>query len=592
MASFRVWLLVAAILILFLYQNYLFIFIDNATAYSDKQVLYSLTYYNYYFNNDRLADPASIPYPPLVHFLVSFCYKIFGLSMEVARYFVSLFSVIFLLSMFGIGKELGDDYSGLSVMALAASSPHVLNNSRLFFLDFPQTALTALAIWCLIKSRNFRKTDFSIYSVIALTLAFLTKWSTAFFVLIPIAGIALYISLSQNKARKIGLLIFSALFVMIAVQFLSWLHFARGQDRGGWFVSYLAVILAPSIVFGLFYRFIGNYLKRKNLPVSDEMKQSGFNNFIYCSLLFLILVMPWYFSSAPSVLKLLSYNSSALGESGISVKQNLAIIASMFNYAPIYIVIGIIYFFRKKDNFRMILLLSVNILFLCLLSFKITFPASRYILSLVIFMAALGGYWVYYTGRLKPYITGFILLTSLVSMVAWTGIPMNDAIYYKIPRLKPNPKMSESFITARLFCSDFPRCQPVSFRKIVELMCVTEDMARPVLIVYVNQDEPGMPFALESIAWSAMQEGKRIQAVPVHLNKNLTIVQCLDEIKNEDSRLVSGSSEIIIVYREGENINGILKEIQLFFPGKPIQKEIIPVYENWQVMVIQLYEDD
>ena len=587
-----IWLIVTSIILIFLYQNYLFILSDRATGYSDKQLLYSLSYYSYFVSGDMFANPASIPYPPLIHLISALCFKIFGLSMEVSRNFISFFSVIFLLSMFGIGKELGDDYSGLCTMALAASSPHILNNSRLYFLDFPQTAMTSLSFWLLLKSRNFRRLDFSICFVVTLTLSFLIKWSTAFFIFIPLLWIVLSILLSEKKAVKLSFAFSAALALMVGVQLLSWLRFARLHSSGGFFLHYVGIILVPCILFLILFRIAGKKIRKFYPDLFMEMKESGFNNFIYCSLLFLILVMPWYFFAAAPVLKLLLFNSSALAGQGTSIVQNLTIITAMFNYAPIYIGIGIIYLFRSKHHHCHILLLLANIIFLSVLSFKISFPAPRYILSLVIFMAALGGYWVACSGKLKPFITGFTIVISLMSFLVWTGLPMNCKVFLRVSRLTPEPEMIGRILSPRLFCSDSPYCSTCTFIRMIDLMKATDGNARPVPVVYVNQDEPGTPFALENVALSAREAGKRIEPIPLYLNYKSTILPCLERMKKEYPRSFPDTKEILIVHRSIENMDDVLEDIRLFFSGKPIQKEDLPVCENWHVTVVQLYSDD
>lgn len=587
-----IWFILISIIIVFLYQNYLFILNDRATGYSDKQILYSLSYYSFFFLNDGLANPASIPYPPLIHLISAFCFKIFGPSMEISRNCISIFSVIFLLSMFGIGKELGDDYSGLCVMALAASSPHILNNSRLYFLDFPQTAMTSLSFWFLLKSRDFRKLNFALYFVAALTISFLVKWSTAFFIFLPILWTITSIILHEKMARKVSISVLAALTLMVGIQSRLWLNYAGLSPSQGFFPSYLGIIFIPCMIFFISYRIVIERIGKNDSHIFCELKESGFNNFVYCSLLFLILVMPWYFFAANPVLQLLLFNSSVLAKQGVSIAQNLAIIATMFNFALIYLGLGIIYLFKSKHHHQKILLLLVNIIFLSVLSFKISFPAPRYILSMVIFMAALGGYWVSFSGKLKPFITGFVILTSLMSALVWTGIPMNAKVFLKVSRLMPESKMIDKALSPRLFCSDSPYCSVCSFIKMIDLMSVTNGRARQVPIIYVNQEEPGTPFSIENIAWSAREAGKRIEPIPVQVKCKSTILQCLDCMKKENPQMFSEMQEILIVHRNIENIDNVLDGINLFFPEKPKQKDILTVCENWQVTVIQLYGDD
>ncbi|MCK6507932.1 hypothetical protein L6R53_31955, partial [Myxococcota bacterium] len=99
-----------------------------------------------------LRQPRDLPYPPLVYAT--------GLpgagqgppDMAAARRSLAPFWVVWAVAMHGIGRRLGGPRAGLAVGALAVASPFVAQYAREYFLDMPQAAMQALALWLLLRA--------------------------------------------------------------------------------------------------------------------------------------------------------------------------------------------------------------------------------------------------------------------------------------------------------------------------------------------------------------------------------------------------------------------------------------------------------
>lgn len=234
---------------IFLIQNYLFIKQDRLTVFTDSHLIHSAIYYDrLVLKNDN--NISLIGYPPLLYLLTTLYYRAGDISAQGARLLISFFSVIFLLAMFGIGYQLGGYYSGAAVMAIAASSPHILNYSRLYFVDFPQTTLTALAFYLLLRSEGYRHRIPSILLGIAMALSFLVKWSTAFFLILPVLWFFIPVIIKPGKyiSQYIVFIITSLFAFAGSVHYLKTAAFPFQDIDLRWFRNFILFIVIPSLV--------------------------------------------------------------------------------------------------------------------------------------------------------------------------------------------------------------------------------------------------------------------------------------------------------------------------------------------------------
>jgi 4-amino-4-deoxy-L-arabinose transferase-like glycosyltransferase len=127
------------------------------------------------------------PYrPPL--FLISSLplYVLFGRSPDVAVMTNILYLAILIFSVYGIGKYLHSESTGLMAGLVATTFPILFGLSRSYWLDFPLTAMVALSIFLLLKTESFSNRWYSILFGISAGLGMLTKWTWFIFVAGPL----------------------------------------------------------------------------------------------------------------------------------------------------------------------------------------------------------------------------------------------------------------------------------------------------------------------------------------------------------------------------------------------------------------------
>lgn len=439
----------------FLFQLYAFIKLDSKSAGSDFHLLRSLMYFDQYVVGIN-HEIVRIPFPPLVYLITGVSYLINGISVESARMVMLFFGVIFLFSMYGIGKELGGDFAGVITLAAAASSAAVLEVSRRFFLDFPQTAMTALAFYLVLKTDSFKNRKYSILLGIGLGLAFLTKWSTAFYLAIPLLWIILPALKDLRKKPLKSLLFLTYLTVMALTALYYYSQFGEhylnlhSAHHKAWFLYYLAGVIIPSLI----YTSISMHMEHKEksafnkdllnkdsaaeeisdtktsqtpqtLPVSSRITNMG-----YFVMYFATIAGVWYLSAAGTVLFKLYHESGAprdLQANLTAIINYMLLGFSFFPFFQLMIAAGIILLIVKhKDYIKtspLSYILPVNLIFICLLMWRIGFSDFRYYLSIIVFLAAMTGFWIDKLGRAKILAVLIVIPVSLISMLSWMILP-------------------------------------------------------------------------------------------------------------------------------------------------------------------------
>ena len=115
-------------------------------------------------------------YPPLFHISVAAFYALFGVSADSGAMTNAIYLAILLVSVYGIGRSLYDEDTGLLAAGLVSLFPIVFNMSRFTYIDFAMMALVALSVWLLLKSNRFQDRRWAVLLGVALGLGLLAKW--------------------------------------------------------------------------------------------------------------------------------------------------------------------------------------------------------------------------------------------------------------------------------------------------------------------------------------------------------------------------------------------------------------------------------
>lgn len=417
----------------FVIQNITFICKDTRPQFTDYQYLSSVKFNDFLKGEIEEGQIRKNHYPPLQYLITQPFFVFLGISENSARLSLAIFWIIFLLSMFGIGNELAGPWSGATVMLLAASSPHVLNYSRIYFLDFPQTAITALAFYFLLKSDDFRYLRSSLLFGLVFALAMNIKWSSIFFLFLPIAWLANPIFLRSKRSLVVALRMLPLIIIYLVGSCLFyWQMLGNSEITGALWLQYYAIFTVAPCVAGHFIlsRTEKQWARDDGFETSNERKAINFFRSIGVTALICSI---WYFWGAPGIIRKFKVD---IGREGFPFDRFLlhfeTFLLSIFNFAPIFLVMGCIFFFVQKNIQRRLLILPLGIIGAFIIFSYFKYCTCRYFLSNVIFAAAIGGYWVAGLKRLRPVIFGIILALSLISILAWTVIPGNSGIYTSI----------------------------------------------------------------------------------------------------------------------------------------------------------------
>jgi len=504
---------------IFLVQNIIFIKMDSRPITADNHLFRTLLYYDNIFLGGKTVLKEH-PYPPLFYLLPQPFYRIFGVSMESARIAVTILSIIFILAMFGIGYEMGGYYSGAAVAAIAASSPLVLKISRLYFPDFPQTALTALCFYLLLKSNFFKNRLFTFLFWMTMTLSFLTKWATAFYMFIPVLWFLIpgIFKSKRSFLTFLGFLIPAGVYVIGT----SWFYKNIGGtiQENQWFSSYIMFVILPAIVcIGLMLFLDKLFRSDKNYINSATY---GIVNFSIFSAMFASLTSPWFFWASWALKSKFLVDMQTSRNLVFNFEQMMEVLLFMYGLLPAFILTGLVFMFIFRKDMYKKLVIPINIIIVFVLMLKFGFSSFRYLLSFIIFLAALGGFWVCHTGKLKTFFTSIIVILSLISMLAWTFIPESIDIYTGV-----------KFLPVMIIRSVAPRSVSFDLSELINEIRPAKGRKWKFIIML---EVGNLPFELEFFQEEAFKRGKKVEAL-FYWRKTRNF----DKLQNEISNISAGS---------------------------------------------------
>ncbi|MCD4785854.1 MAG: glycosyltransferase family 39 protein [Candidatus Eremiobacteraeota bacterium] len=606
----------------FLTQNYLFIKSDTGPSSTDNHFPNAMNWNDVLFYNSTY-DLTKIRFPPVLYFTTQTFFLLRGVTLESARISLLVFAVIFLLSMFGIGYEYGGYYSGAAVLALSASSPLLMQISRSYLPDFPQTAMTALAFYLLMKCDYFKDRKYSILFGIALSLAFLTKWSTAFFMFIPLLWFVIPCIFKSTKS------FFSFLIFMIPASItgggiILFFKLIRADAQCGlWYLYFILIVFVPAILTF----FLLRYLERKNATKkntietkireetdgdrNDEIEaidktsskkieidgetsrnkdgdiacknknltESGFRqviNIAYMCLIFIVVTMPWYFWVGHHLKR--QFLSHALVDSR-NYAQNFDVIYNMvkgmFNFAPVLMGIGFLFILICSGNRYRRFILPVSLVLTALLMVRVGFPEERYVLALIIFEAALAGWWIAHTRWFRPLLAGMMIILSICSMFAWMALPRETPgkTRYQLWKIELN-------------FSGSPQNDSYDMSELTTWVQPTRKGNKWKMIVFRFKE---LPFDTEYFQLKALSRGRRLELIE---NWEEGRIEMMEEqiVQMKAGKIWSTRNidYIFIFYKSGQSPDEITKKILDILPEKPEETKSFDLGKGYKATGIRM----
>lgn len=132
----------------------------------------------------------------------------------------SIFFLVLLLSVYGIGRIVVDEKTGILSAALISFSPIIFAHSRMSMLDFPLTAMVSLSFFSLLRTERFTSSLSSLVSGICFGLTQLVKETAILFLLPPLLYyfiLSLIKSVSGIKKVMVNFSLLTVAFAVIAV---------------------------------------------------------------------------------------------------------------------------------------------------------------------------------------------------------------------------------------------------------------------------------------------------------------------------------------------------------------------------------------
>lgn len=134
----------------------------------------------------------------------------------------SVFMLILLLSVFGIGAILYNMTAGLLAAFLTSLFPLVVGHSRAAMTDFPLTCMLALSIFLLLKTNGFRSLIYSVFAGVAFALSQLTRENFIILIFCPFIYYIFktYVVEDRKKVLSNLLITVTTFFLMTGFVFL------------------------------------------------------------------------------------------------------------------------------------------------------------------------------------------------------------------------------------------------------------------------------------------------------------------------------------------------------------------------------------
>ena len=128
---------------------------------------------------------ASPGYPPLYYAAVATAYRLLGTSIDAAQLANVPAMILLALATYGIARGLMNPTAAAIAAVLVNFYPFMVWISRETLIETWLTAMVALALWTLTKTKRFSRQNWSLVFGVVCGLGMLTKWTFAIFVALP-----------------------------------------------------------------------------------------------------------------------------------------------------------------------------------------------------------------------------------------------------------------------------------------------------------------------------------------------------------------------------------------------------------------------
>ncbi len=174
-------------------------------------------------------------YPPFAYSITALYFLLFGFHVDVPQYSNIFFLIVYVWSMWAIGKQLFKR-TDVAVLAIITSLfyPLLAHFTRIYELDFAQLAMVCASIAVWFKTEQLQNRKWSLWFGVVIACTLLTKWTAILFLIGPL-GFLIIEALWQQRQETVFRKQF---FIHLAIAV-----FAAVVIAGPWFALHLKTIL-------------------------------------------------------------------------------------------------------------------------------------------------------------------------------------------------------------------------------------------------------------------------------------------------------------------------------------------------------------
>jgi len=326
--------------------------------------LYSLKIYNNFPQNFLLIafsiHPARLTLFPLT--ALPF-YLLLGPSLSTTIIVEGFYLLILLISSYLLGKKLfGEEKWGFLLTLVISSFPGIFVFSRLFYVEFPLTALVTLSFYVLLLTNFFKNRKISILFGICLGLTALMRDTFLIFLGGPLVFIFFKILRRKKQLKNFFLAVFlsflvaSSLYLPKIFTLIKW-NIAKFTDKGVWTIQQFNFLLPYYYLLRKISVFLSFFLLFSILFILKNFKQFFSEKNLILTLLVVIIPL-LFFTFSP--IKYLRYTLPSLPFIGVLIVYPLTKIK------------------RFKKVIILLLILSGFLTFLLDVKFSLLFKARTY----------------------------------------------------------------------------------------------------------------------------------------------------------------------------------------------------------------------
>lgn len=368
-------------------------------------------------------EPFYLSYPPLVYFVSMPFFAFFDFSLTSAVMSQWPFWLALIMGTFYMGKHLGNSETGFLAALMMISTPFLFKAANEYCLDVPLTAMTVIAVLCLLKSDGLKYPGWTIGFFITCGLGVMTKTLFPVYVIGPfiVALVFFFKLLRKSGTPHREYLYFLIIPATFGIGFVS-AHLLK-NPAGAWLQEMTAV---NSLVFILSVTpFIIAYALVHFRPSKSEQ----INSFVKGTLLFFMICWIVYGMHYHVLIEAAIRKQAGGGNTNNPAEfLRLVVFGSMGLKAVFFSIIGLgfVFFDKRKVPGAALQVWGYGVSIALLYAMPI--KDIRYFLPVLAFAVPLGVFWIARIRAIALKATAVTLIIYL-SIVGWLGWSLKGTLF-------------------------------------------------------------------------------------------------------------------------------------------------------------------